>query len=223
MGDVASIAVRTDRTRKSWKIGVFGGTFDPPHLGHVGAALAGMDQLGLDRVLFVVSNHPWQKVPVHPVSPALDRLAMVEALVSTLPGLEASRLEIERGGPSYTIETVEEIFAQEELAGHLQPEIFVIIGSDLLETVPTWEKSEQLRKIVTVAVVTRPGSIVPVDLPGWSLVRVEGPGVDVSSSEVREVLSARSDSSERLEELAGKLSESVIHLIRSRNLYAGTR
>ncbi|MCL4445666.1 MAG: nicotinate-nucleotide adenylyltransferase [Actinobacteria bacterium] len=209
-----------DQPERSQRIGVFGGTFDPPHLGHVRAALAAMEQLELDRVLFVVSNYPWQKAPSRPVSPAKDRLAMVEAAIFAHPGLEVSRLEIDRGGPSYTVDTVEEILRQEEALGHRRPEIFVVIGADLLETLRSWEKPERLAEIATVAVVSRPGAIEPIGLPGWRVVTVVGPGVEISSSEVRTALSTQGADDERF---VGMLSESVVRYIRGRSLYAGTR
>ena len=94
-------------------IGIFGGTFDPPHLGHVAAALRCREALELDRVLLVVANDPWQKSPLREVSPAEDRVAMVRGAVAGIEGLEVSELEIGRGGPSYTIDTVRELEATE--------------------------------------------------------------------------------------------------------------
>src|SRR5690606_35782863 len=84
------------------RIGVFGGTFDPPHVGHLVTAVNVAHALRLDRVLLVVANVPWQKVGTRAVSPASDRLAMVQAAVDGVAGLEASDLEIRRGGESYT-------------------------------------------------------------------------------------------------------------------------
>ena len=86
------------------RLGLLGGTFDPPHEGHLDAARRCRDALGLDRVLLVVANDPWQKAPA---TPAADRYAMVEAAVEGVDRVEASRLEIDRGGPSYTVDTVE--------------------------------------------------------------------------------------------------------------------
>ena len=94
------------------RIGILGGTFDPPHVGHVAAARAVMEQLGLDRLLLVVANDPWQKSGQRAVSPAEDRYALTEALAEEIPGAEASRLEIDRGGPSYSVDTAEEILAR---------------------------------------------------------------------------------------------------------------
>ncbi|MCU1351667.1 MAG: nicotinate (nicotinamide) nucleotide adenylyltransferase, partial [Acidimicrobiales bacterium] len=88
------------------RIGVFGGTFDPPHVGHLVAASQARHALELDTILLVVANQPWQKVDAREVSPAVDRLAMVRSAVSGAAGLEASALEIDRGGTSYTADTL---------------------------------------------------------------------------------------------------------------------
>src|SRR5580658_10329091 len=84
------------------RIGVFGGTFDPVHVGHLVAAVNARHALDLDRVILMVANLPWQKVGLREVSSAEDRLALVEAAVGDVPGLEAGRLEIDRGGESHT-------------------------------------------------------------------------------------------------------------------------
>ena len=86
-------------------IGIFGGTFDPIHVGHLVAAVNVRFALALDRLLLVVANQPWQKEGLRSITPAEDRYALVEAAVGDVPGLEASRIEIDRGGPSYTADT----------------------------------------------------------------------------------------------------------------------
>src|SRR5918992_4596341 len=88
------------------RLGVFGGTFDPVHVGHVVAAVEARRALGLDRVLMVVSGDPWQKRG-NVAAAAADRLAMVEAAGARLEGVEACDLEVRRTGPSYTVETLE--------------------------------------------------------------------------------------------------------------------
>ncbi len=163
----------------SERLGVFGGTFDPPHIGHLAAAEAARFALGLDRVLFVVANVPWQKVDSQPVSPATDRLALVRAAVAEVDGCEASTLEIDRGGDSSTAETLE------ALARHGR-ELFLIIGSDLAESLDTWRSPEVIRSLATVAVVARLGSTGSGrPPPGWRWVAVDGPGIEVSSTHVR--------------------------------------
>ena len=93
------------------RIGVFGGTFDPPHVGHLVVAVNVRHALALDVVLLVVANDPWQKSGTRRVSPAADRLAMVEAAVGEVDGLEASDLEMARGGTSYTAANIDAALA----------------------------------------------------------------------------------------------------------------
>jgi nicotinate-nucleotide adenylyltransferase len=191
------------------RIGIFGGTFDPPHAGHVAAARAVITQLDLDRLLLVVANDPWQKSGRRVVSPAADRLALVEALVPEIPGAEASRLEIDRGGPSYSVDTAEEILAD---AG--QPvELYLVVGADLVPELGSWHRAEDLQRLVTLAVVSRPTGPVPGVPPGWRAERVDGPQVPVSSSEVRDHLGAG-------QPVEGMVPEAVIRCIRRRALYA---
>ena len=112
-------------TKAGRRIGVFGGTFDPPHIGHLVAAVDAQQVLGLDVVLLVVAAVPWQKVGERAISPAGERVAMVRAAVADRPGLEVSELEIRRGGPSYTADTLAEL-------RHAEPDadLFVILGRD---------------------------------------------------------------------------------------------
>src|ERR1700694_3337769 len=91
------------------RIGVFGGTFDPIHVGHLVAAVNARHALDLDRVMLMVANQPWQKVGYRTVTSAEDRFAMVAAAVGDVPGLEAGRLEIDRGGESFTADTLAEL------------------------------------------------------------------------------------------------------------------
>jgi nicotinate-nucleotide adenylyltransferase len=108
----------------SERVGVFGGTFDPPHIGHLVVAVNVRHALRLDRVLLVVANDPWQK-STRAVSPAADRLALVEAAVGDVAGLEASAVEIERGGISYTADTLAQLHADSA-----DRELFLVLGSD---------------------------------------------------------------------------------------------
>jgi nicotinate-nucleotide adenylyltransferase len=193
------------------RIGIFGGTFDPPHAGHVAAARAVIDQLGLDRLLLVVANDPWQKSGQRAVSPAEDRFALVEALAPEIPGAEASRLEIDRGGPSYSVDTAEEILAE---AGGQPTELFLVIGADLVPEPDSWHRSEDLRRLVTLAVVSRPTGPPTAIPPGWRAVWVDGPQVAVSSSEVRQLLSEGRS-------VEGMAPEPIIRCILRRDLYAG--
>jgi len=199
------------------RIGLLGGTFDPPHAGHVAAALHCREALHLDRLLLVVANHPWQKAPLRAITPAEDRFAMVEAAVAGLDGVEASRIEIDRGGPSYTIETVEAFRSAAVRAGRPMPEIFVVIGADLVATLPSWERVDELRLLVTLAIVSRPRSRPTPAPDGWRVAWVEGGGVDVSSSQVRALLSEGHPAEDMV---PGLVPEAVMGCIRRRDLYA---
>jgi nicotinate-nucleotide adenylyltransferase len=192
------------------RIGIFGGTFDPPHAGHIAAARAVSGQLGLDRLLLVVANDPWQKSGERVVSPAEDRYALTELLAEEIPGAEASRLELDRGGPSYSVDTVEEVLAR---SGGAAVDVFLVVGADLVSELGTWHRSEDLQRLVTLAIVSRPTGAVPDVPPGWRAVWVNGPQVPVSSSEVRALL-AQGRSVE------GMVPEPIIHCIRRRALYA---
>lgn len=203
------------------RVGVLGGTFDPPHCGHLAAARAASATLGLDRLLLVVANEPWQKVPRRAVTPAEDRFALVEALVAgaspAVPGLEVSRLEIDRGGPSYTADTVEALLARDASGGPgTPPELFLVVGADLVPGLPTWRRVGQLQREVTLAVVSRPQSPHPDVPPGWRAVHVEADTPDVSSSDVRDRL-------EHGGTVDGIVPDAVIRCIRRRGLYAVRR
>src|SRR3954471_10021926 len=115
------------------RIGILGGTFDPVHVGHLVAAVNVRHALSLDRVLLVVANIPWQKVGSRAVTPAEDRYAMVAAAVGEVPGLEASRIEIDRGGHSYSADTLAEVAGAEAGA-----QLFLVIGADVAGELATW-------------------------------------------------------------------------------------
>jgi nicotinate-nucleotide adenylyltransferase len=143
---------------------------------------------------------------------------MARALAEGIPGVEASGMEIDRGGPSYTVTTVEALRTEALASGRPAPQIYLVIGADLLADLGTWERADDLRGMVTLAVVSRPpatsGMAPPrVGPPGWRLEWVDGPLVDVSSSAVRDVL-----------ERGGPVDElvpaAVMRCIRRRNLYA---
>lgn len=192
------------------RIGIFGGTFDPIHLGHVEVAEAVTSALGLDRMLVVVANHPWQKQD-RPVTPVEDRFAMVVAALDDRPMLEASRIEIDRGGPSYTIDTVRQLLDTEPGA-----ELYVVIGADVVGALDTWHDHEDLRDQVTLAVVDRPG-VPRVEPPtGWRSVRVAVAPVDVSSTDLRSMLESGGS-------VEGLVPDAVIRCISDRGLYATGR
>ena len=189
------------------RIGVFGGTFDPPHVGHLVTAVDVRYALGLDRVLLVVANRPWQKIGAREVSPAGDRLAMVEAAVRGVEGLEASSCEIDRGGESYTADTLAELHA-----AHPDAELYLVLGADAASGLSTWERVEEVRSLASLVVVDRPGSR-PADVPPpWVWTHVEVPRLEVSSTDLR----ARVAEGRPLDYL---LPRDVIACIRQRRLY----
>lgn len=159
-------------------IGILGGTFDPPHIGHLLAATHAREALGLDEVQLVVANDPWQKTGTGAVSAASHRLEMVRAAVEGYQGLVASDVEIVRGGPSYTIDTVLQVLGDGALDVH------IIVGRDAAADLDTWHKSDELRELITVAIVDRPG-ITAEPPPGWRTCYVSVPQVDVSSTDLR--------------------------------------
>jgi nicotinate-nucleotide adenylyltransferase len=161
------------------RLGIFGGTFDPPHVGHLVAAVNVRHALGLDRVLLTVSHRPWQKVGTRPLSPSVDRLAMVAAAVADIEGLEASDVELRRGGDSYTADTITDLLAEDPSRS-----LFVIVGQDAAAGMPTWERIDEIRERARLVVVERPG--VDVSLPeAWPFERVEVPRLEVSSTDLR--------------------------------------
>jgi nicotinate-nucleotide adenylyltransferase len=193
--------------RTGERLGIFGGTFDPPHVGHLVTALNVRYELSLDRVLLVVADQPWQKVGTRDISSPEDRFAMVEAAVGDVEGLEASRIEVDRGGMSYTADTLSEL-----LAGDPALDLYVILGSDAAVGLPGWERAGEVRALSTIVVVERPGSGEGEPPPGWSWVRVEVPRLEVSSTDLR----ARVVDGRPLDYL---LSAAVIETIERRGLY----
>lgn len=162
------------------RIGLFGGTFDPPHVGHLVTAVNVRHALVLDRVVLMVANVPWQKQGTRPITPALQRLAMVEAAVRDVPGLAAGRDEVDHGGPSFTADTLSTL-----RRAHPSAELFTIVGDDAAAGITTWSRYDEVVAQSTLVVVDRPGA--PVELPsGFDWTRVEVPRLEVSSTDLRE-------------------------------------
>jgi nicotinate-nucleotide adenylyltransferase len=189
------------------RLGIFGGTFDPPHVGHLVTAVNVRHELDLDRVLLVVNDLPWQKLGTRDISAAEDRYAMVAAAVGSVEGLEASRMEIDRGGMSYTADTLASLQAEDP-----DRSLFVILGSDAAAGLPGWERADEVRAGATIVVVDRPGARESTPPTGWSWVRVEVPRLEVSSTDLR----ARVAEGRPLDYL---LTPDVIQTIEARGLY----
>jgi nicotinate-nucleotide adenylyltransferase len=159
------------------RLGILGGTFDPVHVGHLAAAVAARHHLGLAQVLLVVAGDPWQKRG-HVVAPADARYEMVAAAIDGVEGLVASRVELDRPGLTYTIDTVDELRAPDR-------ELFLIVGADVAARLDTWERVDELRAAVTLAVVERTDSPPAPRPAGWQTVPVPMTRLDVSSSDLR--------------------------------------
>ncbi|GIU85221.1 MAG: putative nicotinate-nucleotide adenylyltransferase [Acidimicrobiales bacterium] len=158
---------------------MFGGTFDPPHVGHLVAAVNVRHELALDRVLFVVANRPWQKEALRHVSPADARLEMVAAAIAGVDGLELCTLEVDRGGVSYTADTLAELTDI-----HPYAELFLVLGRDAAAGLPTWERVEEVKRLASLVVVDRPGVCDPLP-SGFAFQSVQIPRIDLSSTDLR--------------------------------------
>lgn len=195
------------------RLGILGGTFDPVHVGHLVAAVNARHALQLDRVILMVANLPWQKIGQRTVTSAEDRLAVVEAAVGEVEGLEAGRLEIDRGGESYTADTIEELAAM-----YADAELFLIVGWDVASELTTWDRWPAIQRIATLVVVNRPGAGRPAGLDdeGWRVEEVTVPNLEISSTDLRE----RAATGRPLDYL---VPEAAVHCLRARGLYATDR
>ncbi|CAG4921725.1 MULTISPECIES: nicotinate-nucleotide adenylyltransferase [Acidithrix] len=163
------------------RIGIFGGTFDPIHVGHLVAAVNAKAQARLDKVLMVVANVPWQKEGTRALTEATTRYEIVKAAIAGVEGLEASDMEIRRGGQSYTIDTVREVARQ-----YPNSELFLVVGADAAGGLDTWERSETLSEMVSLIIVNRPGTRIDASIKRyWRTDFVEIPALDVSSTDIR--------------------------------------
>ena len=195
------------------RLGILGGTFDPPHLGHLGAALAVQTQVGLDEIVLMVANEPWQKVGDRQVTPAHLRWEMTDALVQGISGLRADDREIRRGGPTFTVDTLGEILAEQP-----NTEIFLIVGADTAERLETWHRASDVVGLSTIVIVNRDNSTntAPGFLRDARVVNVSMNPVEVSSSAIREAVA-------RGESVVASTSSSVASIIRDHSLYTGTQ
>uniref|UniRef100_A0A7C2E2W3 Probable nicotinate-nucleotide adenylyltransferase n=1 Tax=Ammonifex degensii TaxID=42838 RepID=A0A7C2E2W3_9THEO len=171
------------------RIGLMGGTFDPIHYGHLVAAEDARFELGLEKVIFIPAGQPPHK-PKERVSAAAHRVAMVRLAIATNPYFELSTIEVERPGPSYTVDTVA-AFREQYSAG----ELYFITGADAVAEILSWHKAEELLTLCQLVAVTRPGYVLEAlrerlrGLDGylWRRIRLlPVPGVAISSTALRE-------------------------------------
>jgi nicotinate-nucleotide adenylyltransferase len=163
------------------RIGVMGGTFDPVHHGHLSAASEVLALLDLDEVVFVPTGTPWQKAD-REVSPAEDRYLMTVVATASHPRFTVSRADLDRPGPTYTIDTLREL-----RAAYGDAELFFITGSDALAQILGWQSAQELFGLAHFVGVSRPG-YEPVDasaFPPGSVTLLEVPALAISSSDCR--------------------------------------
>jgi len=163
------------------RLGVMGGTFDPVHNGHLVAASEVAALYGLDEVVFVPTGSPWQKTERH-VSPAEDRYLMTVLATASNPQFSVSRVDVDRPGPTYTIDTLRELH-------ELKPrsELFFITGADALAQILDWHNASELFNLAHFVGATRPGYPLHLDhrFPDGTVSLVEVPALTISSSDCR--------------------------------------
>lgn len=162
------------------RLGIFGGSFDPVHIGHLVAAQQARFSSQLDEVLLVVAGEPWQKTGERVIGPAELRYAAVAAAVGNVEGLTPSRMEIDREGPSYTADTLMTLQEQRP-----DDELFLILGADAAAKLPTWHRAEEVAALAEIIVVNRLGSeIEPLD-DHWRVSYCTMPNLEISSTDLR--------------------------------------
>ena len=184
-----------DRPAAGRRIGILGGTFDPPHLGHLLIAETARVALGLETVIFVPAGEPWLKSGQR-ITPAYHRLRMVQLATADNPDFGVSECEVRRSGATYTVDTLR------ELRRDYCPttEMYFIVGSDVLDQFHRWKEPEDILRLCRLAVIERPGGPAdgiatlaerfPDEVAAGAVVSVSGPSVDFSASELRRILAA---------------------------------
>jgi nicotinate-nucleotide adenylyltransferase len=198
------------------RIGVLGGTFDPIHFGHLAAASSALDCAELDRVLFIPSAQPPHRADA--VAPAHHRLEMARLAVEGHESYEASDIEVRRGGPSYTSDTLVELKRE-----HPRDELWLILGWDAAKLFSTWHEPEMIKQLASFVVVSRPGTPTPhadeLTAAGFDPVHVvlclrHTP--DISASELRQAIASG-------ESISQSVPEPVARYIAAHHLYMDNR
>ena len=190
------------------RIGVMGGTFDPIHHGHLVAASEVAQVFTLDEVVFVPTCQPWQKDD-RQVSPSEDRYLMTVIATASNPRFSVSRIDIDRGGPTYTIDTLRDLRAER---GD-EAELFFITGADALAQIMSWQDVNELFKLAHFVGVTRPGHRLTGDgLPEDNVSLVEVPALAISSTDCRQRVA-------RGEPIWYLVPDGIVQYIAKRRLY----
>ncbi|MET9328081.1 nicotinate-nucleotide adenylyltransferase [Tsukamurella sp. NPDC003166] len=200
--------MRESSTAARRRVGVMGGTFDPIHHGHLVAASEVADRFDLDEVVFVPTGRPWQK---NEVTPAEDRYLMTVIATASNPRFSVSRVDIDRGGDTYTVDTLRDLQGQNPDA-----DLYFITGADALASILSWQDWEELFGLATFIGVSRPGYQLAADhlsdVPKDRLFLVEVPALAISSTECR----ARADAGRPVWYL---VPDGVVQYIAKRALY----
>lgn len=191
------------------RIGLLGGTFDPPHLGHLILGQLALDQLHLDEVLFIPAGDPWRKSN-RVVSEARHRLAMTRLAVGDNSAFAVDDCELIREGATYTVDTLRLLREQ-----HSGDDLVLILGEDALADLPNWKEPASLPDLATIAVAPRRGTeLLPLPFDASRVVSVDMPGIDISSTELRE-------RAQRGDSLRYFVAVAVEAYIRDNGLYRG--
>jgi nicotinate-nucleotide adenylyltransferase len=197
------------------RIGVLGGTFDPIHLGHLIIAEEARDRLDLEEVCFVPARDPWMKAG-QPLTSGHDRLSMARLAMEDNPFFRVSTLELERPGPSYTVDTLREL--QEDYGPEAQ--LFFILGSDAFARFDEWKDTEGILGLATLVVVDRPGATASTEAidqqvgNAGSVERVRGVHLEISAKDIRRRVAAGAS-------IRYLVPEPVERYIYARGLYRG--
>jgi nicotinate-nucleotide adenylyltransferase len=190
------------------RLGVFGGTFDPVHIGHLVLAEAAREQAKLDSVLFLPAGQPWRK-PDREVTPMAHRLAMVSLAIAGNESFDVSTAELEREGPSYTAVTLTALRRD-----HPGSELFFITGADALADMPNWRDPQRIVDLATILVAARGGEAPAPAVEGARVQVVRMPEIGVSSSDLRQRVAAGAS-------IRYLVPEPVRAYIAAHSLYAG--
>ena len=193
------------------RIGLLGGTFDPVHNAHIALACIALDTLALDELLWVPAGEPWQKT--RRISRGAQRVAMLELAIAGEPRFKLERCEIDRTGPSFTLDTLKLLRQREPDA-----QWFLIVGQDQLANLHTWHGWQELLGLVTLTVAARPGAAKTVDaqLQGHAYQVLPLPAMAVAATTIRERVA-------RGEAIDGLVPPAVARYIAQHNLYLPDR
>lgn len=212
------------------RIGIYGGAFDPPHNAHLGLAQVAVQQLQLDRLYVIPTGQPWMKQ--RRLTAAAHRLEMARLAFAGVPQVQVDDCEVAREGTTYTIDTLHELQQRHAARGEHAIDWFLIMGQDLLHSLPQWQRAEELLRQVTVAVLQRPDADqtaveqelvqVRAQLPALRTVQLHLPASDASSTRIRAGMQQRAadTAARRLAWLQTLVPPGVAQYIEQHQLYS---